>query len=150
MDWPRLPNGTAKSGVINGEEGIRYQLSFTLTSTSGHTDVPFQWFDKVGKFAHAFCHRAAIGLERGGVRRVLHVQAVFEIGLAHRGDASRVAKVMREKIRKLCGLVGAKVMVKELAPSQSFEREYFVFVLSMSCRTLRFVGAIFVLFSRYP
>ena len=80
----------------------------------------------MGQFAHAFCHRAAIGLERGGVRRVLHVQAVFEIGLAHRGDASGVAKVMREKIRKLCGLVGAKVIVKELAPSQSFEREYSV------------------------
>eukprot|EP00904_Undaria_pinnatifida_P003963 jgi/Undpi1/13568/HiC_scaffold_8.g03227.m1 len=48
-------------------------------------------------------------------------ETVFEIGLAHRGDASGVAKVMREKIRKLCGLVVAKVIVKELAPSQSFE-----------------------------
>ena len=63
------------------QAGMRYAVSFTLTCLNGHTDVPFQWFDKLGEFTHVFCHRAMIRLERGGVRRVLHVQAVLEIGL---------------------------------------------------------------------
>ena len=133
VEGPRSPNGTGESGFIDDEAGMRYAFSFTLTSIiSGHTDVSFQWFEKLGQFAHIFCHRAAIGLERGGVRRVLHVQAVLVIGLDYRGDTTKIASSLREKIRKLCGLVGAKITIKELAPTQTFARKALLWYLSLS------------------
>ena len=122
-DWPRSPNGTGKSGFIDDQAGMRYSFSLTLTCVSGHTDVEYQWFEKVAQFAHVFCHRAAIGLERGGSRRILHVQAVLEIGLDYRGDSSKIAAALRQKIRKLCGFVRAKIILKELVPTQTFTRE---------------------------
>ncbi|CAN0458075.1 unnamed protein product, partial [Laminaria digitata] len=123
VEWPRCANGTAISGFINDERGIRYIFSFTLSCQNGHTDIAHQWYEKIGEFAHLFCNRAAIGLERGGIRRILHVQAVLEIGINHRGAASKVTAALREKLRKICGLVGAKIILKELERGQSFERE---------------------------
>lgn len=123
-EWPRAANFTGICGIFNDDEGVRRVFSITLTSNTGHTDVPFAWFEKLGEFIHVFCHRAAIGLERGGNRRILHVQAVMEVGIKFHGDATKVTQAFRERFRRMCGLVGAKLSVKELDKGQTLEREF--------------------------
>lgn len=100
------------------DEGIRYCFGVAISNNTGNADIPDVLIQRSFDFMQLVYNRSAIGVERGGVRRVFNLQGVMEAALTTGGDLKKSQRFSREDATCV------KMTVKHLQPSQTFEREF--------------------------